>query len=131
MTTNDFAEIESSLAVQLPENYRTLLSGPTCPVLGETGLFDDPSLIIARTLEQRSGYGGAPAWAKQFVYVGDQEDACPYALDCGSGRVVQTDHGNLAAEPLKLYRSIDELASELLAFTQQPVNKSSWWPFSK
>lgn len=115
MTSFDIAAIEEKLGLKLPADYRTVLCGPDAARLDEAGLFDDASLIVRRTKEQRAGYGGAPPWPDSVVYIGDQEDACPYALDVISGCIVQTDHGNLSSRPLARYANILELAAELLA----------------
>lgn len=40
-----------------------------------------------------------PESPPQYVYIGDEDDACPYALDCENGSVTYTDHGDLM-EPL-------------------------------
>ena len=95
MTESDIALIEQSLGVKLPEAYRSLMSGEESSRLAEGGIFDDAGLIIERTKEYRGGYEGAPAWPNHLVYIGDQEDACPYALDSLTGSIVQVDHGVL------------------------------------
>ena len=115
MKDSDIVAIEAELAVKLPPSYRALLCGHDAKRLDGSGLFDDAALIIERTKEQRAGYGGAPPWPTNFVYIGDQEDACPYALDVTSGVITQTDHGNLSVRPLARYPSISELAAELLS----------------
>ena len=130
MNSSDIAAIEESLEVKLPESYRSLMCGPDSPRLSDAGLFDEFALIVERTKEQRQGYGGAPGWPDHLVYVGDQEDACPYALDVQTGLIVQTDHGNLSEEPLAHYASIHELAAELLAAEPESV-RTAWWKFWK
>jgi hypothetical protein len=85
-------------------------------------------LIIQRTLEQRSGYEGAPAWPSQFVVIGDEDDACPYALDCSTGRIIQTDHGNLKKTPLLEFTGITELVDEINE-TYDGLEQKPWWKF--
>ena len=116
MNTADIAKIEMALGITLPEVYRNTIAGSSAPRLSELGIFDDAMLIIERTEEQRKGYGAAQPWPKQYVYIGDQEDACPYAMDCGSGVVIHSDHGSLT-ETLGEYASVATLANELLAET--------------
>lgn len=114
MKDSDIAAVEAELGIKLPPGYRAILSGPDAKRLDKAGLFDDAALIIQRTKEQRAGFGGASPWPVHFVYIGDQEDACPYALDVTSGSITQTDHGNLAARPLARYATTADLAAELL-----------------
>lgn len=130
MTSSDIDKIEEALAVRMPGQYRAAMLGAHAIKLSEYGLFDDASLIIERTKEQRLGYGGAAPWPQQFVYIGDQEDACPYALDCTSGAVVHSDHGSML-ETLGRYDSVDQLADELLDETEAQTDQRSWWMFWK
>src|SRR4051812_38155835 len=111
MKPSDIAAIEESLSVKLPEAYRLLMCGSDAPRFDSAGLFDEVALIVDRTKEQRQGYGGAPRWPHHLVYIGDQEDACPYALDTQTGVITQTDHGNLTKEPLARYAGIQELSA--------------------
>ncbi len=74
---------------------------------GELSLFDDAELNIERTLEYRRGFGGAPPWPADYVHIGDDDDACPYALHCGDGTILKTDHGNLTKRPLAAFASVD------------------------
>jgi hypothetical protein len=39
--------------------------------------------------------------------------ACPYALHCGNGMIVKTDHGNLTARPPARFASMDLLVRNL------------------
>jgi hypothetical protein len=131
MKASDIAMIEEALGVQLPSAYRALVCGTEDSRLNDAGLFDDAALIVARTKEQRAGFGGAPSWPKEFVYIGDQDDACPYALDIASGVVLQTDHGNLMRKPLARYENVSVLIAELLGAIDADVRSSSWWTFWK
>ena len=130
MIPSDIDKIEEALAVRLPEQYRVAIQGADASELSKYGLFDDAALIIERTLEQRVGYGGAAPWPQPFVYIGDQEDACPYALDCTSGIVVHSDHGSLQ-ETLGRYGSVRELTAGLLDETEAQAPRPGWWRFWK
>jgi hypothetical protein len=122
------ARIELELGVRLPAEYVRLVSQRSLEQLANLGLFDSAT-VIARTREQRNGFGGAPMWPDTIISIGDQEDACPYALDCICGGVTQTDHGNLDEEPLARYTSVVELLKEL-EDAEHEAKASSWrWPF--
>ena len=97
--------LEKELGVTLPPEYVRLLVQPRPAAIGTVSVSDDVELIIERTKEHREGFAGAPEWPQQFVYVGDEDDACPYALDCTTGVIVWTDHGNLDQRPLERYGS--------------------------
>src|SRR4029453_18322528 len=100
MTQADTDRIERDLDVKLPPAYRELMCGADAARLGDAGIFNDAALVVERTKAQCAGFGGAPAWVQKFVYVGDQADACPYALNVDSGAVVRSDHGDLFEPPL-------------------------------
>lgn len=99
MNTQDFQTIERELGVKLPDAYRDFQMNRVTSDVDTTTFADDTSFVIERTLEYRRGYAGASAWPSDVIYVGDEDDACPYVLFCSSGRVVQSDHGNLSAKP--------------------------------
>jgi len=69
-------------------------------------------MIVDRTQEQRAGFAGGQPWAHQYVYIGDEDDACPYALDCDTGSVIYTDHGDLK-KPLARFASVAEFVKQL------------------
>ena len=92
----------------------------------EVSLWDDPTPIIEQTLEYRAGFGGAPPWPAEFVVIGDEEDACPYALNCNSCRIIQADHGNLKKTPLQEFDGIKELVCELRK-THDCIVRKPWW----
>jgi hypothetical protein len=131
MTVSDIAQIEAALRVQLPSAYRAVVCDADASRLENAGLFDDATLIIERTKEQRAGFGGAPAWPQEMIYIGDQDDACPYALDVESGAVLQTDHGNLTRKPLARYESVSALVAELWTAIDEDAQRSRWWMFWK
>jgi hypothetical protein len=129
MTSQELRAIESSLGITLPHEYKTAMAAYPWPAFQgsqEASLWDAPAPIIEQTLEYRSGFGGAPPWPAEFVVIGDEEDACPYALKCTSGRIMQTDHGNLNKAPLQEFDGIKELVCELRK-TYDGLVRKPWW----
>lgn len=101
MEIRDIQSLEAALAVSLPNGYRDFLLLSAPPDLpDETTVIRDVSVIIEATLSYRTGFEGLPAWPDHWVYVGDEADACPYVIDCLSGKVIRTDKGNLHRPPL-------------------------------
>lgn len=116
MSGMDLMMMEAQLGVTLPADYKAALAAfPWPELVGETefSLWDDAALNIERTLGYRKGYGGAPPWPKEYVHIGDDDDACPYALRCGDGTIVKTDHCNLSASPLEGFRSTVDFVCHL------------------
>jgi hypothetical protein len=100
------AEIEKSeLGLSLPKAYAAFLRRQRPDHIDGTSVIADASRIILLTMEYRKGYGGAPPWPANYVYIGDESDACPYALDAEKETVVHTDHGHLGKPPLHRYSS--------------------------
>jgi hypothetical protein len=113
MDRDGLQNIEEALGITLPVDYSKLVMNRGSTGIDNTSLIDDPKLIIKLTKEYRGGFGGVPEWPSCFIYIGDEDDACPYALDCITGIIVQTDHGNLELAPLTRYESVAEFASAL------------------
>ncbi|HOX08796.1 MAG TPA: SMI1/KNR4 family protein [Planctomycetota bacterium] len=116
MQLNELERVASSLGVGLPEAYKNAMQRfPFLDDLGSTewSLWDDADAIIARTLEYRRGDASAPPWDHRWVYLGDDDDACPYALDTVDGHIVKTDHGDTGGEPLGTWANMDDLVSHL------------------
>jgi len=129
MTSQQLRTIESSLGVALPDVYKSEMTAFPWPAFqgsSEASLWDDPTQIVEQTLEYRSGFGGAPPWPAEFVVIGDEDDACPYAINCTTGRIIQTDHGNLKNPPLQEFDQITDLVSELRKIYDGFVRKP-WW----
>src|SRR4030095_5922549 len=106
MTNDDHSMMEQRLQVQLPAAYKAAVVPYPWPELANSthySLWDDAALNVKRTLEYRAGYGRAPAWPLQCVHIGDDDDACPYALNCSDGTIIKTDHGNLTKTPLDTF----------------------------
>jgi hypothetical protein len=98
--------MEQKLQVQLPTAYAAAVVPYPWPELAnstEYSLWDDAALNVERTFEYRAGYGGAPPWPLHYVHIGDDDDACPYALHCSDGTIIKTDHGNLTKAPLDAF----------------------------
>jgi hypothetical protein len=129
MTTQQLQMIESTLNVVLPEAYKQVMASYPWPAYQgstEASLWDDPSAIVEQTQAQRAGFGDSPQWPQNFVVIGDEDDACPYALDCATGRIVQTDHGNLKVQALAEFLSIAELVAEA-RLDYDGTTRKSWW----
>jgi hypothetical protein len=112
MSEADLNQIEQGLGVRLPESYRSVMLALPSGRYGGYSLHEDASMIVERTKEQRAGYAGGQPWPLQYLYIGDEDDACPYALDCESGSVTYTDHGNLT-EPLAHFASVSDFVESL------------------
>jgi hypothetical protein len=112
MTDEDIQKIEESLGVRLPLACTTFLKLPRPEGIDEVTVLADPELIIQRTQLYRTGVGGAAPWPSEFVYLGDESDVCPYALDCSSGVIVQTNRGSLGRKPLARYSSFTDFIAE-------------------
>lgn len=133
MRSEDLERIEHELGLRLPESYRAaMLELPPGRYDGYS-FHEEPALIVKRTHEQRAAHAGRQSWPHHYVYIGDEDDACPYALDCVTGSVIRTDHGNLA-QPLERFGSVAELLKSLERGLQEvPVNVTwqqslpVWW----
>jgi hypothetical protein len=121
MSESDIRKIEQTLGVALPPAYTKFLGQERPPEMDGVTIFSDPALIISRTTEYREGFGGAPPWPREFVCVGDEDDACPYVLDCSSGMFVQTDHGNLDKKPLVRFASFADFIAEQRGGEDEPA----------
>lgn len=117
MTEEDITRIETTLGVSLPADYREHLA-KNDEDEEEHGVVDDVTAmrdadgIIEATRDYRAGFEGLPPWPAHWLYMGDEADACPYAVDCVSGRLRKTDKGNPLRPPLKEYASFDEFHDE-------------------
>ncbi|MCW1926558.1 SMI1/KNR4 family protein [Luteolibacter arcticus] len=106
MKADDIVRIERELAVELPADLRRFLAGTRDDFdPDEVAVLDDAEAMIERTLEYRRGFAGMPPWPESWVYLGDEADACPYCLDCATGRVAQLHKGDAGQEPLGQHES--------------------------
>lgn len=62
-------------------------------------------LVIACTMAYRAGAYGLATWPTHFVYIGDEADACPYALDCIAGGLASLHRGDVTARPIARFKS--------------------------
>lgn len=131
MNAKDISKIETALGVSLPQSYKSAM----CPFLWpayegttDASLWDDANAIVEETLAQRKGFGGAPPWPKNLIVIGDENDACPYALDCDTGRVIYTDHNRLEEEPLDEFSDLSKLIEQVRDTWEKALEKP-WWKF--
>ena len=118
MTLEDLTTMEQQLGVILPDRYKQIMLSYPWPKFASTtdfSLWDDAALNIERTFEYRAGYGGAPPWPLDYIRIGDDDDACPYALQCSDGAIIKTDHGNLTKRPLEEFATVDAFVRQLQA----------------
>jgi hypothetical protein len=123
MTTQDIANIERKLEVILPTALRNFL-------VGNRNAFDPdevevsitPDAIIEMTEAYRSGYGRCPPWPKQWVYLGDEGDACPYYVDCETGSIARLHKGDFRTKPLATYESFEDFRSHVRRATEAELN---------
>lgn len=99
MSVQEISRVEAELQLTLPAAYADFLR-TRGDYPDNTTVLDTADLIIGCTTEYRHGIYGAPPWPWHLVCIGDEADACPYALDCLSGEIVQTHKGNTTARPI-------------------------------
>ena len=114
MTPTEIKEVEAALSVSLPGAYSRFLSSGVSSIDGERVL-RTAALIVEATMMYRKGELGNPAWPSHFICVGDEADACPYALNCVTGEVIHTHKGYLDEEPIGRFPSFEAF---LAHFTQ-------------
>ena len=97
------------MEVILPAGYRGFAtSDRDFEVVDESTVLSDPQSVISATKEFRRGFAGLEPWPNSWIYIGDEADACPYALDCKSGILRRLDKGNISRKPLEEFTSFDE-----------------------
>ena len=110
LSGEDIATIERELGVTLPAAYKRFLTereeGSDVAIDADS-VCDDARTVIDATLQYRAGFAGLPAWPAAWVYVGDEADACPYALDCASGACLRLDKGHPLREPLERHADFE------------------------
>ena len=114
----DIAQVERELGVRLPDAYARFLQVRDRDI-DATSLFDDAQLIVEATRDYRAGFAGLSPWPESLVCIGDEVDACPYAIDCKTGVCLRVDKGNLSRPPLHRYGDFEAL---LDALDQQSAN---------
>src|SRR6266481_560515 len=113
VNTTGLQSIERELGLRVPAGYRRFQLERSSSKVDTTSVSDDSAIIIEKTFEYRCGFGGAPAWPMDVLWIGDEDDACPYALCCSTGEVMQSDHGNLGEKPLSRYVNFDSFVRVL------------------
>jgi hypothetical protein len=112
MTESELERVEAELSITLPGYYKGLFLDRLKP--GQiwsdtTTLCHDAAWIIKVTHEYRDGYAGAPPWPATLLFVGDEDDACPYVLDLAVDPVTvyRLDHGDYQRAYLGEWSSIE------------------------
>lgn len=110
MTEEDIVKIETVLGLTLPADYRDHLAKNDLDeeehgILDDVTALRDADAIIEATQQYRAGFSGLPPWPPNWLYMGDESDACPYALDCLDGRLLRLDKGHPKRPPLEEFAS--------------------------
>lgn len=132
MTHSDVSAMEAALGVKLPAAYVSFLKKPleeTAENVDESSVMRDADGIIGATREYREGFAGLNAWPQEWVYLGDEDDACPYALDCASGRVLRTDKGNPDRPPITEFGSFKAFVDHFAEQAGPSRPQSKWIGF--
>ncbi len=127
LSAADVDRIERELGVSLPGDYRKALLGARPAGVDQTSMLDSADLIIGFTTDYRNGFAGLPRWPKQYVYIGDEADACPYALDCVTGRIIKLDKGNPDTKPISEFASLSAFYGHFVpSKTSASASKPRW-----
>jgi len=106
MSEHDVRRMEAALQVALPWAYASFLQ-ERGELPDNTTVLDMADIVIACTMEYRAGAYGLPPWPAHLVYVGDEADACPYALDCNTGGVIHLHKGDVTTRPIARFDSFN------------------------
>ena len=123
MSPEDLDRIERDLGINLPDSYRSVMSGFPIPAFAgnsDTDLWDDADALIERNLELRTEHvKGHGPWPSHCYFFGDPLTACGYALDLRKpdAPVLWVDHCDLDA------RASGEVAPSFAAWAEQYVAK--------
>ena len=113
MTPSEVREVEAALGLSLPGAYSRFLSSGISSIDGESVL-RTVALIVDATMMYRKGEIGIPAWPSYFICVGDEADACPYALNCITGEVIHTHKGYLDEKPIARFQTFDAFVAHFV-----------------
>jgi hypothetical protein len=91
--------MQATLLRQVPDPWRWLSSRAMTPEL--------------LTMMEEQLQAALPSAFRQVLPAFSWPGACPYALHCGNGMIVKTDHGNLTARPPARFASMDLLVRNL------------------
>jgi hypothetical protein len=112
MNKEDITNIETSLNVKLDSGLIKFLTSPReVNNPDETAVSDDANFIIEATLEHRKGFASLKPWPVNYIYLGDEADACPYVYDSQEKKVFQLHKGNIERPPLKKFGSFRDFLS--------------------
>lgn len=113
MTIADFEEVESTLNLTMPEPLKQFaMTERSIRDIDYEVIAGAPQGFIEMTLAYRAGFVGMPPWPNEWLCIGDDGTACPYAIDCVTERVLQLDHGNPERERLAVWDSFDDFLTE-------------------
>lgn len=106
LSASDVARIEQQLGVALPADLRDFLVRERDDLDPNTvSVMNDADSIIEMSRDYQAGYEGLLPWPTEWVYLGDENDACPYYVDCKTGEFIQLHKGNRKEKPLHAYRT--------------------------
>lgn len=105
----DVDRIERTLDVSLPQEYRKALLEARPAHVDQTSLLDDADQIIGWTKDYRNGFAGLAKWPADYVYIGDEADACPYVISCKTGEILKLDRGNIDTKPIRSFQTLSAL----------------------
>ena len=111
ISSDELNRIEAELQVSLPAEYRTYVGSKRQTTRDCYSILDSADSIIEATRTYRAGLEDLPRWPKSYLYVGDEADACPYALDTATGSVSRLDKGDISRSPLERYQSFLDFLS--------------------
>lgn len=110
LLASDIKQIEARLGITLPLAYSNFLKARhNHPLIDDTTIMCDINSIVEDTLMWRHERN---SWPNRWLCIGDEADACPYALDCENGRLIRTDKGNPTAPPLDEYENFEAFLRE-------------------
>ena len=150
MEAADFARIETSLSIELPDAYRLFMSSYPSEAdedIRSHALFSDSDLIVAENLEHRKEGWFGIKWPDEYFVIGDDGCGDTYFMVLGKDeKVYFADHEagphpteNLEecvssdslqeymAEALELAREVEEEFRQ----REERKNKKKWWEIWK
>ena len=110
-TDNELQALEEALGIYLPGGYKSFLKADRDAFAGEIGnqtIFDDVDQIVGFAYEYRKGFTSCPPWPKNYIYVGDEMDACPYVLNTETEELIRTNKGWVNDKPLEKWNSFSD-----------------------
>lgn len=114
ITEDEINKIEKTLAVTVPEQLKVFLSSVNEKIPDSTSVWDSSDSIINATVDYRRGYEGLPKFDNELLYIGDELDACPYVINCMTGKVLKLDKGDLTLDLLEEFESFNHFKNALM-----------------